>query len=210
MRRTDKSRRLERILKVFHRFFQDMNRARAYTHDGGIAMSRFPTLTAIYLVAALSLACDRRPTAGAAFSPSSSAGQAGETLNVDVGSTLNATVWGNSVIFGEDWTGSNCGEHDSRGVHSNGCLLVNVHGPGTGRLTAQLRWEAGPGAEMGVFISTGFFAGQGVHGASPLEVSADIRGDTLIVVSLERVAGVRPVPPSASQVFELATQWVAR
>jgi hypothetical protein len=64
---------------------------------------------------------------------------------------------------------------------------------------------------MAVFISTGFFAGQGAHGSSPLEASAAVRGgDTLVVVSLERAGGVRPVPPQASQTIRLETTFVPR
>jgi hypothetical protein len=41
-------------------------------------------------------------------------------------------------------------------------------------------------------------------------VSVDVRFDTWIVISLERAAGIRPVPPSASQIFELTTSFVPR
>jgi hypothetical protein len=206
MRRTDKSQRLELILKVFHRFFQDMQRPGAYINGGDVAMFR----RAIVAFAVVACSCrDGQTIRSSTFSPSPTR-PVSPHLEVAAGGTLTATIWGDSTPVGEDDTGSNCDEHDSRGVHANGCLLITVHTPGPGRLTARLRWDGGPGTEMGVFISTGFYAGQGAHGVSPLEVAADVRGDTLIVVSLERAAGVRPVPPSASQVFELATQWVAR
>jgi len=56
-----------------------------------------------------------------------------------------------------------------------------------------------------------FFAGQGAHGSSPLEASAAVRsGDALVVVSLERAGGQRPVPPGASQTFTLETTFVPR
>ena len=41
-------------------------------------------------------------------------------LNVSAGQTLSPTTWGDSEMAREDWTGSDCGVHDSRGVHSNG------------------------------------------------------------------------------------------
>ena len=131
-------------------------------------------------------------------------------LNVSAGQILTATIWGDSEISGEDWTGSGCDVHDSKGIHSNGCLLIPVATSGPGTLTARLSWNAGAGTEMGVFISTGFFAGQGAHGRSPLGVSAAVGGDTLLVVSFERAAGVRPVPPHASQAFTLETTFVPR
>jgi hypothetical protein len=130
-------------------------------------------------------------------------------LDVDANQTLTATIWGDSEMSGEDDTGSNCDEHSSQGVHSNGCLLIPVHTGGSGTLTARLTWS-GAGTEMGVFISTGFYAGHGAHGSSPVMVSVDVRFDTWIVISLERAAGIRPVPPSASQIFELTTSFVPR
>src|SRR5882762_2035560 len=93
-------------------------------------------------------------------------------LDLAAGQTITTTIWGDSEMSGEDDTGSNCGEHDLRGIHSNGCLLIPVGTGGPGTLTARLAWS-GPGTEMGVFISTGFFAGEGAHGSSPLTVSAD-------------------------------------
>jgi hypothetical protein len=36
-----------------------------------------------------------------------------------------------------------------------------------------------------------------------------VQGDTLVVISLERVGGVRPVPPTASQPFELITEFAS-
>lgn len=129
-------------------------------------------------------------------------------LGMGPNDTLTATIWGDSA-FGnvEDDTGSNCGEHDSRGIGSNGCLLIPVTTGAAGTLTARLSW-IGADTDMGVFVSTGFYVGVGAHGSSPVTVSAVIRFSTLIVISLERVAGVRPVPPSASQVFQLTTSFV--
>jgi len=130
-------------------------------------------------------------------------------LDISANQTLTATIWGDSELSGEDDTGSNCGEHDSRGVHSNGCLAIPVTTGGAGTLTARLTWNA-TDTQMGVFVMTGFYAGQGVHGSSPLTVSADVGFSTLIVISLERFRGFQPVPPSASQVFELTTSFVPR
>jgi hypothetical protein len=133
------------------------------------------------------------------------------TRRTDLGpdQTLAATIWGDSTLSGEDDTGSNCGVHDAQGVHSNGCLAIPVSLPGAGTLTARLAWS-GPGTEMGVFMMTALYTGQAAHGSSPLSVSADVHGGTLIVISLERFAGARPVPASASQMFELTTSFVAR
>jgi len=130
-------------------------------------------------------------------------------VDMNANETLTATIWGDSVLSSEDDTGSNCDEHDSRGVHSSGCLLIPVRTGGAGTLTARLSWD-GPGTEMGVFVTTGFSAGRGAHGWSPLTVSVDVGYETMIVVSLERVNGVRPVPASASQVFDLTTSFVPR
>src|SRR5437763_1408035 len=81
---------------------------------------------------------------------------------IDANQTLTATIWGDSELSGgEDDTGSNCGEHDSRGVHSNGCLLIPVRTGGAGTLAARLSWT-GSGTEMGVFVSTGLYAGLGI------------------------------------------------
>jgi hypothetical protein len=131
------------------------------------------------------------------------------TRRLDMGpnQTLTATIWGDSALSGEDDTGSNCGEHSSQGVHSNGCLLIPVTTGSAGTLTARLTWS-GVDSEMGVFVSTGLYAGQGAHGSSPVTVSAAVHSITAIVISLERAAGVRPVPPSASQMFELTTSFV--
>jgi hypothetical protein len=130
-------------------------------------------------------------------------------LDINANQTLTATIWGDSELSGEDDTGSNCGEHDSQGIHSNGCLGIPVTTGGFGRLTARLTWS-GSDTQMGVFVMTGFYAGQGVHGSSPLTVSADVRYSTFIVISLERFRGIRPVPPSAGQVFELTTSFVPK
>ena len=47
----------------------------------------------------------------------------------------------------------------------------------------------------------------GVHGSSPLQVSADTRGgDTFVVVSFDKLNGAHP-PPTAAQPFELVTSF---
>lgn len=94
-------------------------------------------------------------------------------------------------------------------MHSNGCLLIPVTTGGAGTLTARLTWS-GRDTEMGVFVMKGWYAGESAHGSSPVTVSADIRNSTLLVISLERASGIRPVPPSATQVFALTTTFVPR
>jgi hypothetical protein len=77
-------------------------------------------------------------------------------LWISAGESLHATIWGDSSLSGEDWTGASC---DHRA-----CVMVHVTTPSCGSLTTQLRWRAHEN-ELGVFISTGFFSGRGTAGS---------------------------------------------
>jgi hypothetical protein len=122
-------------------------------------------------------------------------------LSITAGETLNAVIWGDSELSGEDWTGANC-DHKA-------CVMTHVTTNSAGLLTARLKWN-GHANDLGVFISTGFFGGQGAKGSSPLEASTEIRsGETLVVVSFDKAEGAKPLP-SASQSFELTTAFSPR
>jgi hypothetical protein len=122
------------------------------------------------------------------------------TMRIAAGETLAATIWGDSALSGEDWTGASC-DHKA-------CQMATVTAPTPGTLTARLQWD-GP-SELGVFISTGFFGGHGASGPPPLEASLDVgAGETLVVISFERFAG-RPIGPTLSQTYELSTGFAAR
>jgi hypothetical protein len=120
------------------------------------------------------------------------------TLTMAAGQTVQATIFGDSHLAGEDDTGARC-DHKA-------CLLIRVTSP-PGMLEARLRW-ASPNNALGLFLSTGFFEGEGACCSSELVARVAVRGgETLAIVSLERSDGVTPAQ-NARQTFELSMSLV--
>jgi hypothetical protein len=188
-------------LKVFHGFFQDMQRPGAYTNGGDVAMFRHAAEVVAFAVVACSCR-DGQTIRSSTFSPSPTR-PVSPRLEVAAGGTLTATIWGDSALLGEDWTGANCD------AEIKPCELVHVTTSRPGTLTVRMTWN-GADNQLGVFISTGWFDGRGAYGRSPLEAAQTVSaGETLVVVSFERAGAARPAL-HASQSFELSTFFEAR
>jgi len=123
-------------------------------------------------------------------------------LEVIAGKSLTGVIGGDSLLNGEDDTGAGCD------ANNLACLGVDLSVPGPGTVTVRLTWPS-PGSQLGLFVSTGFFAGVGKHGASPLEVSVDARFATSVIVSYDSVNGRRPTAADV-QPFELTTTFNPR
>lgn len=63
-------------------------------------------------------------------------------LQIAGGEMLQATIWGDSEMSGEDWTGADCD------YKAWACQIIHVITSGRGTLTARLNWS-NPSNELG-------------------------------------------------------------